>query len=582
MYDVSEEYKRAIASDHVKSRVSGTMTLKNGVVYEISDANIQSKSLRISRRCTNNGKFNLGTAYMSQMNMTVLMDIDRYSVYGAKIKLSLFQKLQDDSEEEIKLGEFFVNSPKRDRKSIAITAYDAMNKFDIMLQEDAIGTPYELLTYLCSVCNVTLGNTNPEIAGMPNGNRTMKISPENLDTCRDALAIISKMLAGYAIIDRNGCLTIKTFATVSMGNIPAGKREKSNIADYETYFVGAKGRFLINGVYQDLSAISAVYDSGILLDIGDVPIYQANARECEAALVEIVAYLDHVRYTPCKVTMISDAALDPGDALTLQNVNNSKDSVLTIFTATTWSHHASMELISEGYDTVTQSVSSYAVKMISTLEKEADNEEIRFYRFTNAQPIYIGNADTKKIIDIRFASNKPTIVIFNTEISMSIETTADSLGFFDAECKVQYRYNDVNIDDYEPKETWVDGNHLLHLLYTFEIQSVTMNHLEVFITMNGGSMAIPSAHIKSSVYGQGLVASDTWDGTIDIRQVVTQIILPTPDPIRMNSITDMVSVGVQVPVGANISDNIARIQMEEPSTIVVNGVTDTVGIEFIV
>ena len=140
----------------------------------------------------------------------------------------------------------------------------------------------------------------------------------------------------------------------------------------------------------------------------------------------------------------------------------------------------------------------------------------------------------------------------------------------------------MNIDDYEPKETWVDGNHLLHLLYTFEIQSVTMNHLEVFITMNGGSMAIPPAHIKSSVYGQGLVASDTWDGTIDIRQAVTQIILPTPDPIRMNSITDMVSVGVQVPVGANISDNIARIQMEEPSTIVVNGVTDTVGIELIV
>lgn len=580
MYSVSEEYRQAIASDHVKSRVSGTMTLKNGTVYEISDANIQSKSLKISRRCTNNGKFNLGTAYMSQMNMTVLMDIDRYSVYGAKIKLSLFQKLQDDSEEEIKLGEFYVNTPNRERKSIAITAYDAMNKFDILLQEDIIGTPFELLTYLCSVCSVALGNTNAEIARMPNGTRTMRISPENLETCRDALAVISKMLAGYAIIDRNGSLTVKTFATASMGSITAGKREKSNIADYETYFVGVKGRFLINGEYQAMAQASVVHDTGILLDIGDIPIYQTDKQSCEAAIREIVDCLDGIRYTPCKVTMVADASLDPGDALTLLNVNNGSDSVLTIITAITWTHHASMEVTSDGIDTVTQSVNSNTVKMITALEKSADKEVIRYYRFTNAEEIFIADGDQKIITDIRFAALIKTVVEFKLEALVNIETTQDGINFNEANITVIYTLNDTQIIEYKPKETWVDGDHILHLLYTLELDTVLMQHFVAAVRMDGGSMTIGMAQVKSSMQGQGLAATDSWDGIFAIQQEIPVMsIADNFVPITTIGITDRVGVSQRIPEPIGLSEEIPIIQITgaiPPITMI--GITDTVGV----
>jgi len=221
-------------------------------------------------------------------------------------------------------------------------------------------------------------------------------------------------------------------------------------------------------------------------------------------------------------------------------------------------------------------------KNIAGLLSQTKDDKIQFYTFYNATAITIGDGETKTIINIRFASNRRTIVVFHAEVLLSAETKVDGYKYYDLIGTITYLYNEFEMEDYHPKETWIDGDHILHLLYYFDIDSAIMNHLEVLLTANGGEIYIDAGSIRASVYGQSLAASDRWDGTFDIRQVVRQITLPTPSAMRMNGVTDVVSISAQVPTPIVISDEIvAQILLGKPSTIAINGVTDTVGIEFI-
>lgn len=212
---------------------------------------------------------------------------------------------------------------------------------------------------------------------------------------------------------------------------------------------------------------------------------------------------------------------------------------------------------------------------ISNIQNKITNNEIQYYIFTNMDQITVSDGDTQKIIDIRFASNKPTVVVFEAEISLIAETTVDGINFNDAICHIQYRYNDVDMDFYEPDETWLDGKHMLHLLRPIEIRDAIMNKLEVLITMSGGSIIIPMGYTRSIIYGQNLAASDRWDGNIDVRQEsILYSLSQITNSIISKGIIENLLVVPQVPQSSTISQEIGLVTLSAVS----NGVT-AVGIE---
>lgn len=145
---------------------------------------------------------------------------------------------------------------------------------------------------------------------------------------------------------------------------------------------------------------------------------------------------------------------------------------------------------------------------ISGLQDKVSNAEIRYYLFTNANQIVVADGEIKRVIDIRFSSNKPTLALFQAELLVVVETTAvTDTSYGDAVCTVKYRYNEY-INSYQPKETWFDGNHILHLLYTVEMMVANVYRLEVFLEMAGGTITIPAERIKASLYGQNLAAAE--------------------------------------------------------------------------
>lgn len=186
---------------------------------------------------------------------------------------------------------------------------------------------------------------------------------------------------------------------------------------------------------------------------------------------------------------------------------------------------------------------------ISSINNRLSNESIQYYLFYNSTAITINDGEDKKIIDIRFTSNEKTIVVFQAEVLLEAETTVDGTEYNDAEVTIKYVYNDNILTDYKPKERYTDGDHILHLLYYLTIQAARLDHLEVWLEANGGSIYIDAGHIRSSVYGQNLAASDSWDGTFDIRETIPTVTLAGHAPsVTGKSLTDSASIQLYTPI----------------------------------
>ena len=245
MYSTSLKYKQAIAKKLVGSRMVITITTTNNDVITITDSKIVPGSVSYTNKASKNNSFNYGSAYVGEFNMTILNvddSIDRYELYGAKVEPVYYQKLENNEEEAIPIGEFYVSEPKRTKKNIALKCYDAMTKFDVPQIIDTFGTAYELLDFLCTTCGVTLGMTEEEVEAMPNGTQQLTMSAERVPACRDAISYISAVLCGFATIDRSGQLVIRQFSGSSDVTISNGRRTVSTISDYQTYFLGIKAR----------------------------------------------------------------------------------------------------------------------------------------------------------------------------------------------------------------------------------------------------------------------------------------------------------------------------------------------------
>ena len=99
MYNVSEKFKNSLKSPKRKSRITGTLTTSKQVEYQINDSNIIKNSLYVTNQIVNNNKLCFGSVYAGECGFIMNSDIDRYSLFGATVKLYFTLKLEDGTEE---------------------------------------------------------------------------------------------------------------------------------------------------------------------------------------------------------------------------------------------------------------------------------------------------------------------------------------------------------------------------------------------------------------------------------------------------------------------------------------------------
>lgn len=206
------------------------------VVYEFDPGDIVKGSGYISSQCCNSTDIELGTVYSAEMGITLLTDIDRYTLEDALVELFYHLKIPDGSYEEVPMRIFEVSEANRKIKCLELKAYDFMLRFEKDFNGfETIGTAYDLIYLCCKACRVEFAQTEEEIRAMPNGSEVLSIYTENnIETCRDVLYYVGQILGGFFCINRYGKLELRKYGNVPVMEIQSRHRFTSSFSDFIT------------------------------------------------------------------------------------------------------------------------------------------------------------------------------------------------------------------------------------------------------------------------------------------------------------------------------------------------------------
>ena len=340
MYEVSEQYKAAIRKQTRKYEWQGTITTTTGKVYHFTTKDIVKGSGTLTRSCAGSTALELGSVYAAELDISLFLDVDRYSLYDAVIDLSFVcrhsakrvwndlraltwsamgaKRWDDKGESEtIPMGKFVISEATRTLTILQLKAYDFMLKFDKnMKSSGTVRTPYEWLQYACEACHVPLGVSEEAVAAMPNGTR--RLSWTNLEeerTYRDLIAQVATVLCGVCQIDRNGALVVIPFANSPVMDVPASWRYSTKIADYITRYTGLYATYRAGGLTEYFKVDP---DNGLIYNIGTNPLLQIASTPDRSEIIQgIINHLAATSYTPFEAEIPGDPSLDPMDVLSL-------------------------------------------------------------------------------------------------------------------------------------------------------------------------------------------------------------------------------------------------------------------------
>ena len=130
MYPVSQSFFNTIDNNSRNYYWTGTIETSNNTIYEFGSEDILKGSGYITHQCCGSTEIELGTVYSPELGITILSDIDRYTLSGAEIKIFFNLCLSDNSIETIPMGVFEVSEANRNIKTLELKAYDYMLRFD--------------------------------------------------------------------------------------------------------------------------------------------------------------------------------------------------------------------------------------------------------------------------------------------------------------------------------------------------------------------------------------------------------------------------------------------------------------------
>ena len=573
MYPVSEAFLRAVRSNTRKYFWTGTIVTRGGMTYEFGAKEIVKGSGYISRQCCGSTEIELGTVYAAEMGITLLSDIDRYTLEDAQVTLVFHLVLADGSVEEVPMGVFEVSEANRLAKCLELKAYDFMLRFDKSFNGfETVGTAYDFIALCCKRCKVEFANKRAEIDAMPNG--------------------------GY-------------------GKDPVMKVEQrhrfsSSFSDFITRYTAVSST---NKQTQIAEYYALDPDNGLTMNLGVNPLLQFGLEETREMLCRnILADLSVIRYVPFDSDTIGNPALDPGDVLTFAG-GQADEGQITCITSVRQKIGGKQSLKCVGKNPRLAQAKSRNDKNISGLlnqiEDNAKTGKIGIHTFTNASVHEIGQTKVK-LISIQFASSEEnhmqffaqvvvdvaadpversaeaagTVVIpfpggsggtgsgtggsdgtgetsdagnsendvagneaGNTSGNENTGSTDDVSGGSDsgsgsgggsevsvdvclpvkwqedgqAFCHVVFEFNNEEIVEHCPVETWHSGKHILSLYYPIEkIVANYTNTFNVYLWMENGSGTVDVGGCIASVSGQAMAAGEAWDGKLEVEDYTTR------------------------------------------------------------
>lgn len=576
MYSVSDAFLRAVRSNTRKYFWTGTIVTKGGMTYEFGAKEIVKGSGYISRQCCGSTEIELGTVYAAEMGIALLSDIDRYTLEDAQVTLVFHLVLADGSVEDVPMGVFEVSEANRLAKCLELKAYDFMLRFDKSFNGfETVGTAYDFIALCCKRCKVELANKRAEIDAMRNGGVTLSVYTENdIETCRDVLFYVVQVLGGFFIINREGKLELRKYGKDPVMKVEQRHRFSSSFSDFITRYTAVSST---NKQTQIAEYYALDPDNGLTMNLGVNPFLQFGLKETREMLCRnILADLSVIRYVPFGSDTIGNPALDPGDVLTFTG-GQADEGQITCITSIRQKIGGKQSLKCVGKNPRLAQAKSRNDKNISGLlnqiEDNAKTGKIGIHTFTNASAHEIGQTRVK-LVSIQFASSEEKHMQFFAQVVVDVaadpvERSAEASGTVvipfpggsgsgtgsaddtsggadagsrsgsevsvdvslpvkwqedgQAVCHVVFEFNNEEIMEHCPVETWHSGKHILSLYYPIEkIVANYTNTFNVYLWMENGSGTVDVGDCIASVSGQAMAAGEAWDGKLEVEDYTTR------------------------------------------------------------
>ena len=615
MYPVSNAFLQAVQENTRKYYWTGKITTKNGVVYNFDAEDIVKGSGYISSQCCGSTEIELGTVYSAEMGITLLSDIDRYTLQDALVELTYHLRISrsrdsadidedydqtvesDGIYEAIPMGVFEVSEANRTVKCLELKAYDYMLRFEKDFNGfETVGKAYDFIHLCCEACHVEFALTQEEIEAMPNGDTGLSIYTDNdIETYRDVLYYVGQVLGGFFCINREGVLELRKYGDQSVLQIRSRHRFSSSFSDFITRYTAVSSTNMRTEIaeYYHLDP-----DDGLTMNLGVNPLLQFGLDETRRQLcTNILNDISVIDYVPFDSDTIGNPALDLGDVLTFMG-GQADSTQISAITSMQVNLYGKQKLKGVGKNPRLAQAKSKNDKNISGLLSQIEAGKIGIHTFTNASSFTVADQDTR-IISIEFATSEDNHAQFFGQVIVNVnadavtktatasgdvvipsvavdepepldpdnpevigiteeQTVAVSLPVSWSEDGVAvvtftFEFNDEMITVHQPVETWHSGKHTILLYYPIEnvIANYT-NTFNVYMKVTGGTGTVDTGWCVASVSGQSMGASAAWDGTITIEEYIEKVGIS--GGLQLEQVADSVTFKIDELVQRSYSD----------------------------
>lgn len=580
MHNISDACKEALDRQWVSTKLSGTLKLNTGDVIQLSNGDFSKGALTVNSRSVSGSEFALGSVYAAELQAGITTDTDRYLFYGAELVLKTHIQLSDGTWEEIPMGKYTVKEPERRGKVVSLKAYDDMLRLDVPLKvTDVFGTPFELLSMLSEDTGVELAQSQEEIEAMPNGTAIFGMTVDEKTTYRDMLSDLSQLLCGFAVMDRTGKLAIRQYGHDPVYTATGRKKTGTSISDYLVRFCGVKAA--IGG---QTEAVYGESEEGQVLDLGSNQLLQYGTDDHHREVLEaILGEISQISYTPVSTSLLTGyPALDLGDMITVEDQYG--ESVNTYVMVTNWMYRGRHQIKGVGSNPNLISVRTQEDRKIDEVAGKIDAKDIIVHSFTNASDITLVSDKERELISINYAATTDTRAIFLATIPFSVDR--------DGYIVINYYIDGVLLEGDTLRQYVERGEHFVTISTnraiehnaraTLSVRALTEyiesdirqqsakiasildyidtgTYSEQAIDTTAPKMTIAKQAIKAVLYAQGLSGAKEWDGTLNLVDEFAPVQLK---PLAIRTMVDIVSTGLQVPMGNQITQSMARLQLK--------------------
>lgn len=558
MYAVSDAFLTAIKQKTRTYYWTGTITTTGNKTYDITASNIVKGSGYITYQCCDSSEITIGGVYAAEAGLTLITDIDRYTLLDAKLTLSFHLRLADGTYEEVPMGTFIISEANRSAKVLEIKAYDVMLNFDKSFSAfGTAGNAYDFMTLASTNCDVPLAQTRAEIEAMANGALTLGIASDNdIETYRDLLYYIAQILGGFFTINRDGKLELRKFGTTSVLTVAQTERFTSSISDFVTNYTAISSTNMKTQVAEYYALES---DTGLTMNLGVNPLMQLGTEDARELMCKnILRDVSVINYVPFDTDTIGNPALDIGDVITFKG-GQADESKISVITSMQVKIGGKQTLKGVGKNPRLNRVKSKNDKNISgllnSLAETSESAKYIITSFTNGSAIALKTDTEKQLVSLAFVcSENAEAAQFFTQIIITVadttavtkESTAAGTiqipitvtaedgtvteGTTDlnvslpvsyeipGEAVITFRFvvNDEEVELHKPTVTWQAGTHTLLLYWPIlKMLANQQNRIELYATISGGTGSIAMQGLIATVAGQALAGAG-WDGTITI------------------------------------------------------------------